>query len=304
MNNFNWGNINDVISKKYIRKQKKHRVKRGGYSDDMSQQMMDKLGELKANVQSKMESRMADAEMTGGADGPRHFRLVEVDGRKLNHGIGYIEIKGKQTPLNAAKKLLRSYCRSKGLKGRSKLGVNIKFHIQEVSRGSKHKVFGPYSGRYREYTPEEKKKAMAAGQKFTMKAVVKLMKSGHKKMDGGAKKKRRVVKKKTTKRRRSMRGGVADSAPETKMHHAALGTDAGLVGGAKKRRMMKKKRVVKKKRGGQKNGQKSGQKNNNNNQNGGAKKRRMMKKKRVVKKRGGQKSGQKNNNNNQNGGSM
>ncbi len=283
MNNFNWGNINDVISKKYIRKQKKRLVKKGGFSDDMSQQMMDKLGELKANVQSKMESRMADAEMTGGADGPRHFRLVEVDGRKLNHGIGYIEIKGKQTPLNAAKKLLRSYCRSKGMKGRSKLGVNIKFHIQEVSRGSKHKVFGPYSGRYREYTPEEKKKAMAAGQKFTMKAVVKLLKSGHKKMDGGAKKKRRVVKKKTTKRRRSMRGGVADSAAETKMHHAALGTDGGLVGGAKKRRTMKKKRVVKKKRGGKKNGQKNNK--NNNNQNGGAKKRRTMKKRTTKKRR-------------------
>ncbi len=295
MNNSNRNNINGAISKNYIRKQKKRRVKRGGFSDDMSQQMMNKLGELKANVQS----RMADAEMTGGADGPRHFRLVEVDGRKLNHGIGYIEIKGKQTPLNAAKKLLRSYCRSKGLKGRSKLGVNIKFHIQEVSRGSKHKVFGPYSGRYREYTAEEKKKAMAAGQKFTMKAVVKLMKSGHKKMDGGAKKKRRVVKKKTTKRRRSMRGGNADSAPEAKMHHAALGTDAGLVGGAKRRRRtLKKKRVVKRKRGGAK---PMGMKTHS----GGAKKRRTMKKKRVVKKkRGGKKSGQKNNknNNNQNGG--
>ncbi len=298
MNNFNWGNINNGVSKKYIRKQKKHRVKRGGYSDDMSQQMMDKLGELKANVQSKMESRMADSEMTGGADGPRHFRMVEVDGRKLNHGIGYIEIKGKQTPLNAAKKLLRSYCRSKGLKGRSKLGVNIKFHIQEVSRGSKHKVFGPYSGRYREYSPEEKKKAMAAGQKFTMKAVVKLLKSGHKKMDGGAKKKRRVVKKKTTKRRRSMRGGdSADSAAEARMQHAAVRTDAGVVGGAKRRRRsLKKKRVVKRKRGGAK---PMGMKTHS----GGAKKRRSMKKKRVVKrKRGGKKNGQKNNNNNQNGG--
>ena len=280
-NNFGF-NLKNIpgFSNKYIRKHNKNNAKRGGYSDDMSQQMMDKLGELKANVQTKMESRMTDGEMSGGADGPRHFRLVEVDGKKLNQGIGYIEIKGKQTPLNAAKKLLRSFCRSKGLKGRSKLGVNIKFHIQEVSRGSKHKVFGPYSGRYREYTPEEKKKAMAAGQKFTMKAVVKLLKS-HKKMDGGAKKKRRVVKKK-----RSMRGGdSADSAAEARVQHSALRTDAGVVGGAKKKRRTIKKKTTKKRRVSKKGGVKKNNNKNNNNKNGGAKKRRVVKKRKVVKKR-------------------
>ena len=44
----------------------------------------------------------------------RHFTLHEVDGKEVE--IGTADIKDHQTPLNAAKKLLSSYCRHEGIK--------------------------------------------------------------------------------------------------------------------------------------------------------------------------------------------
>ena len=110
--------------------------------------------------------------------GQRHFRVVELDGKEVK--IGMVKIKEGQTPSNAARKLLMSIADEKGLKKMNKLNLKAKYVIQETTRGSAHKMFGPYSGKYVKYTAEELKKAKTSGGKvsFTMKPVVKLVKKG------------------------------------------------------------------------------------------------------------------------------
>ena len=110
--------------------------------------------------------------------GQRHFRVVELDGKEVK--IGMVKIKEGQTPLNAARKLLMSIADEKGLKKMNKLKLKAKYVIQETTRGSAHKMFGPYSGKYVKYTAEELKKAKTSDGKvsFTMKPVVKLAKKG------------------------------------------------------------------------------------------------------------------------------
>ena len=104
----------------------------------------------------------------------RHFKLDTVNGQPVKFEA-LANIKDHQTPLSAAKKLLRSYCRAKGLKESNRLKLNVKFTIRETTRGHS-KVFGPYSGKYHKYTAEEMKKAKASGVVFHMKPVVKLSK--------------------------------------------------------------------------------------------------------------------------------
>ena len=108
----------------------------------------------------------------------RHFRVVELDGKKVK--IGMVKIKEGQTPLNAARKLLMSIADEKKMKKMNKLNLKAKYVIQETTRGSAHKMFGPYHGKYVKYTAEEMKKAKAAKGKivFTMRPVVKLVKKG------------------------------------------------------------------------------------------------------------------------------
>jgi hypothetical protein len=105
----------------------------------------------------------------------RNFKIVEVNGKAVKYDSG-ASIKEHQTPLNAAKKLLKSICLQMGLKGMKKLDCHVTFVIQETTRGSKKKMFGPYKGKYMKYTPEEAKKATASGISFKMKPVVKLHK--------------------------------------------------------------------------------------------------------------------------------
>ena len=120
--------------------------------------------------------------MSGGKmmSDERHFRVVELDGKKVH--IGGITIKNKQSPLNAAMKLLRSIAKEKGLEKMNKLKLGtVHYSIQEYTRGSKGKVYGPYKGHFHEYTAAEKKAAeYSIGNKKSvspkMKAVVKLMK--------------------------------------------------------------------------------------------------------------------------------
>lgn len=104
----------------------------------------------------------------------RHFKLVEVDGKKVDYGKSHI--KEHQTPINAAKKILLSIALKKGLKANDKLKLpHTVFSIQETTRGSKkHGKISTYSGKYKKYTPEEMKKAQASGQSFKMKPIVKL----------------------------------------------------------------------------------------------------------------------------------
>jgi hypothetical protein len=106
----------------------------------------------------------------------RRFKVVQLDGKPVKFE-GRAEIKEHHTPVSAAKKLLRSIAAEKNLTGSNKLKLHpVIFSIQETTRESKHKVYGPYHGRYKKYTPEEMKKAKVDGRKYEMKAVVKLYK--------------------------------------------------------------------------------------------------------------------------------
>jgi len=113
----------------------------------------------------------------------RHFRVISIDGKEVSFGTIT-----SRSPLNAAKKCLRSIAAYKGLTGSAKLNMkDVVFEIREITNRS-YKDFGPYIGKYKKYTPEELKKAVTAGGKVkhTMKSVVKLYK-GHSKsaMKGG-----------------------------------------------------------------------------------------------------------------------
>jgi hypothetical protein len=112
----------------------------------------------------------------------RHFKLYEVNGKPVDID-SIVNIKEHHTPINAAKKLLRSYCNSKKLSKNDKYKIHITFSIRETTRGSdkSKSIYGPYTGRYHKYTPEEMKKAtysIGSGKKLvlTMKPVVKLHK--------------------------------------------------------------------------------------------------------------------------------
>jgi hypothetical protein len=105
----------------------------------------------------------------------RNFKIVELNGKVVDFDYG-ASIKENQTPLNAAKKLLKSICLSMGLKGMKKLQCNVTFVIKETTQGSKKNMYGPYKGKYIKYTPEEAKKAKASGIQFKMKPIVKLSK--------------------------------------------------------------------------------------------------------------------------------
>ena len=120
-----------------------------------------------------------EVKQTAGAkdySGPyRNFKIVHLNGKDVNLDYG-AKIKETQTPLNAAKKLLKSICLHMGLKGMKKLQCNATYVIKETTQGSAKKEFGPYKGKYIQYTPAEAKKAMASGIMFKMKPSVKLSK--------------------------------------------------------------------------------------------------------------------------------
>lgn len=114
----------------------------------------------------------------------RTFKLVEVNGKPIKiDARAYV--KEHQTPLNGAKKLLKSWCRHEGIKKNDRTKVNITFTIQETTQGSSKKQFGPYTGKYMKYTPEQMKQAKAAGIVFSMKPIVKLRKQKMENMKGG-----------------------------------------------------------------------------------------------------------------------
>ena len=116
-------------------------------------------------------------EMIGGAsvngEKKRNFKVVEVNGKKVDYG--HASIKEKRSPLSAARKLLSSIALQQGLTGNNKLKLQKTiFSIQETTRGKKNGKITTYIGKYRKYTPEEMKKATAAGQSFHMKPEVAL----------------------------------------------------------------------------------------------------------------------------------
>ena len=121
-----------------------------------------------------------------GGNSERHFRVVELDKKKVE--IGAVSIKPGASPGSAARKLLTSIAHEKGLSGKKKTNMNkVKFSIQEYTQGSSKKVYGPYVGYFHKYSAAELKKASTAGGKvkFTMKPIVKLAKKNN--MNGGKK---------------------------------------------------------------------------------------------------------------------
>ena len=129
----------------------------------------------RGGYESKYAILNSEEMMGGGIEGDRHFRVVELDGKKV--ALGGVTITHKASPGDAARKLLKSIAHEKGLKGNKKVTMGkVKYSIQEYTRGSKNKVYGTYIGYYHKYTGEELKKASTADGKikFTMKAIVKL----------------------------------------------------------------------------------------------------------------------------------
>jgi len=142
--------------------------------------------EKKNGKQSKQQQKQEQEqqEQEGGkvmdGDKTRKFTVCHLNGKELTDEIGHVEIKVGRTPLNAAKKLLKSIAKHMNLKGNARHSLKATFMIRETTRDSKHKMYGPYHGRYHKYTPEELKKAQLkkVKQSFTMKPVVKLAKHG------------------------------------------------------------------------------------------------------------------------------
>jgi len=116
----------------------------------------------------------------------RHFTLHEVNGKSVE--IGTADIKDHQTPLNAAKKLLSSWCRHEGIKSNERNKVNITFTIRETTRGHS-KVYGPYKGKFVKYDkPLMIKLKSGKVIKRIGKPMVKIAKgNNNKKMVGGNK---------------------------------------------------------------------------------------------------------------------
>ena len=102
----------------------------------------------------------------------RHFTINEVNGNKVD--IGIANIKDSQSPIDAAKKLLSSYCRDKNIKSNQRNKVNIIFTIRETTRGHS-KIYGPYKGYFVKYDkPVIIKLKNGKVIKKTLKPVVKL----------------------------------------------------------------------------------------------------------------------------------
>jgi hypothetical protein len=130
------------------------------------------------NSQKKSEKKGgAKKEYTGTY---RHFTLHEVNGKEVE--IGTADIKDHQTPLNAAKKLLSSYCRHEGIKSNERNKVNITFTIRETTRGHS-KIYGPYKGKFIKYDkPLMIKLKSGKVIKRTVKPMVSLKKNKNNKM--------------------------------------------------------------------------------------------------------------------------
>jgi len=105
----------------------------------------------------------------------RQFKVINVDDETCD--IGSVSISETSSPINAAKKLLRSIARNKKLEGKDKIKLKeVKYTIKETTRNSNKKEYGPYIGYYNKLTRKEMKDAQTANGSITfkMKPVVKL----------------------------------------------------------------------------------------------------------------------------------
>merc|ERR1711916_196356 len=102
-----------------------------------------------------------------GGKGDRHFRVVKMEGKNVS--LGGVSITDKASPGDAARKLLKSIAHEKGLEKMKKLNMGkVSYSIQEYTQGSKKKVYGPYIGYYRKYTPAEQKKHQQLKEKLNL----------------------------------------------------------------------------------------------------------------------------------------
>ena len=102
----------------------------------------------------------------GGKDSKRHFTVV-MGGKE--HGL-YVS----STPSSAAKKAVTKLCTANN-------SGAVKFHIREITQGSKKKTYGPYEG----YIEKLKEPIELKGRVIRYKPVAKLSRKVSKKMKGG-----------------------------------------------------------------------------------------------------------------------
>ena len=134
----------------------------------------------KSNFQKdllKLSNMIENYNVKGGEknekDEKRTFKVVEKNGKKIQP-YGEYKIKKNQPvgPEKAAEKALRKICwkirepKNKGGNGGSWMdceGITIK--IEEKTRGSSHKVYGPYIARVEKLSAQESKTRTAALRK-------------------------------------------------------------------------------------------------------------------------------------------
>lgn len=127
----------------------------------------------------KLESFLGGMKKEEKKGGDRHFKLIEADKKEMN--LGYVKVHPETgTPVSAAKKLFRSYSHSLNLAGADKLKVKATFTIQETTKDSSKKIYGPYVGSWKALSEKDKKEATRSGVNFSMRSMVRL-KGGSKK---------------------------------------------------------------------------------------------------------------------------
>ena len=146
-----------------------------------SQDFKKDLQKMQKLIRSNNKKDNNDSQQNGGVTGERHFVLVELNQKPVDFEAS-ATLKEGQTPLSAAKKMLKSIAHHRNLKGMNKLNLKVVFSIRETTRGSSKKVYGPYSGKYHKYTPAELKSREGAFGKTVkafpkLKPVVKIYKS-------------------------------------------------------------------------------------------------------------------------------
>ena len=118
-NNNSSSNVDDAL----------HKIKM--IMNKVNTKSIEELGAVKPNIKP----------IKGGAKSEvRTFKICEINGKNVIHTGRY---KSKTTPQNAAKKALKRICNDMNIKNKK---CEVMFSIQEVTRGSNKKIFGPYEG--------------------------------------------------------------------------------------------------------------------------------------------------------------
>jgi len=151
-----------------------------GVNDVLDNNLSSNAGLFGGKSSSKKVKKVVKKEKKkSSSEEKKRYKVVSLDGKEVV--IGKVSIEHHNTPLSAAKKLLRSIAAYKGLSGSNKTTMKaVVFKIKEITNGSSKKTYGPYIGKYKKYTADEIKKASyeidGKVVKPSMKAIVKLQK--------------------------------------------------------------------------------------------------------------------------------